>query len=57
MKFRLLSLELSDWWMKVTTIVTTMPLMIILMHLAAANVVSNSLCTVNAANTVYKEEQ
>ena len=27
------------------------------MHLAAANAVSNSLYTVNAANAVYKEEQ
>ena len=34
-----------------------MPLMIILIHLAAANAVSNPLYTVNAANAVYKEEQ
>ena len=27
------------------------------MHLAAANMVSNPLHTVNAANAVYKEEQ
>jgi hypothetical protein len=56
-KFKLLLLELPDWWIKVTTIATTMPPMIILMHLAAANVVFNPLYTVNAANAVYKEEQ
>ena len=27
------------------------------MHLAAANTVSNPLYTVNAVNTIYKEEQ
>ena len=27
------------------------------MYLAATNVVSNPLCAINAANTVYKEEQ
>ena len=34
-----------------------MPLIIILMHLAAANTVFNPLHTINAANAVYKEEQ
>ena len=34
-----------------------MLLMTILIHLAAANIVSNPLCTVNAANAVYKKEQ
>ena len=34
-----------------------MLLMIILMHLVAANVVSNPLYIVNTANAVYKEEQ
>ena len=34
-----------------------MLLIIILMHLVAANAVSNPLYTVNAANAVYKEEQ
>jgi hypothetical protein len=43
--------------MKVTIIVTTMPLMTILMHSVAANMVSNPLYTVDAANAVYKEEQ
>ena len=43
--------------MKVITIVTITPLMIIPMYLIAANVVFNSLYTVNTANTVYKEEQ
>jgi hypothetical protein len=56
-KFRLLSLELPDWWIKVTTTATTTPLMTISMHSAAANAVSNPLCTVNAANAVYEEEQ
>ena len=36
---------------------TTMLLITILMYLVAANVVSNLLYTVNAANAVYKEEQ
>ena len=31
--------------------------MIILIHLAAANAVSNPLYTVNTANTIYEEEQ
>ena len=31
--------------------------MIILIHSAAANAVSNPVYTVNAANAVYKEEQ
>ena len=57
MKFKLLSLKLPDWWIKVITTATTMPLIIILMHLVAANTVSNPLHTVNAANAVYKEEQ
>ena len=57
MKFRLLSLKLPDWWIKVTTIATTMPLITILMHSVAANAVSNPLYTVNAANAVYEEEQ
>jgi hypothetical protein len=56
-KFKLLSLELPNWWIKVTIIATTMPPMIIPMYSAAANVVSNPLYTVNAANAVYKEEQ
>ena len=43
--------------MKVTTTVTTMPLMTILIYLVAANAVSNPPRTVNAVNTVYKEEQ
>ena len=34
-----------------------MPLIIIPIHLAAANAVSNPLHTVNAANAIYKEEQ
>ena len=34
-----------------------MLLITILIHLAAANAVSNPLYAVNAANTVYKEEQ
>ena len=34
-----------------------MPLIIILMHLAAANAVSNPLYTINTANAIYKEEQ
>ena len=57
MKFKLLSLKLPNWWIKVTTTATTMPLIIILMHLAAANTVFNPLHTINAANAVYKEEQ
>ena len=57
MKFKLLSLKLSNWWIKVTTIATTMLLMIILIYSAAANTVSNPLCTINAANAIYKEEQ
>ena len=57
MKFRLLSLKLPNWWIKATTIATIMPLMTILMHSVAVNAVSNPLYTVNAANTVYKEEQ
>jgi hypothetical protein len=56
-KFRSLSLKLPNWWIKVTTTVTTTPLITILMYLAAANAVSNPLYTVNAANAVYKEEQ
>ena len=56
-KFKLLSLELPDWWIKVITTATTMPPITILMHLVAANAVSNSLYTVNAANAIYKEEQ
>ena len=56
-KFKSLLLKLPDWWMKVTTTATTMPLMTIPMHLVAANAVSNSLCIVNAANAVYEEEQ
>ena len=31
--------------------------MTIPMHSTAANAVSNPLCTVNAANAIYKEEQ
>ena len=57
MKFKLLLLELPDWWIKATTITTTMPPIIIPIYLAAANAVSNPLCTVNAANAVYEEEQ
>ena len=34
-----------------------MPLIIILIYLVAVNIVSNPLCTINIANTVYKEEQ
>ena len=57
MKFKLLLLKLPNWWIKVTTTVTTMALIIILMHLVAANAVSNLLYTINIANAVYKEEQ
>ena len=57
MKFRLLLLKLPNWWIKVTTIATIMPLMTILIHSVAVNMVSNSLYIVNAANAVYKEEQ
>ena len=56
-KFRSLSLELPDWWMKATTTATTTPPMTIPMHSAAANAVSNPPRTVNAANAVYEEEQ
>ena len=49
-------LKLPDWWIKVTTIVITTPLITILIHLIAANTVSNFLHT-NTANAVYKEEQ
>ena len=31
--------------------------MTILIHSAAANAVFNPLCTINAANAIYKEEQ
>ena len=34
-----------------------MPLITILMHLVAANTVSNPLRTVNTANAIYKKEQ
>ena len=34
-----------------------MPLITILLHSVAINTVSNPLYTINAANTVYKEEQ
>ena len=57
MKFRLLLLELPNWWIKATTIVTTTLLITILMYLVAINAVSNPLYTINAANAVYKEEQ
>ena len=57
MKFKLLLLKLPNWWIKVTTTAITIPLITILMHLVAINTVSNPLYTVNAANTVYKEEQ
>ena len=57
MKFRLLSLKLPNWWIKVIIIITTIPPITILMHLVAANAVSNPLYTINAANTVYKKEQ
>ena len=57
MKFKLLSLELPNWWIKTTTIATTTPLITILIYLVAINAVSNPLHTVNAANAVYKEEQ
>ena len=43
--------------MKVTIIATTTPPMTILKHSVAANMVSNPLYTINAANAVYKEEQ
>jgi hypothetical protein len=56
-KFKLLSLKLPDWWIKVIIITTTTPPITILIYSAAANAVSNSLYTVNAANAVYKEEQ
>lgn len=56
-KFKLLLFKLPDWWIKVITIATTTPLMTILIYLVAANAVSNPLYTINAANTVYKEEQ
>ena len=57
MKFKLLSLKFPNWWIKVITIVTTMPLITILMHSVATNAVSNPLHTINAANAVYKKEQ
>ena len=57
MKFKLLSLKLPDWWIKVTTIVTIMPLMTIPIHSVTANAVSNPLYTINAANAIYEEEQ
>ena len=57
MKFKLLLLELPNWWIKVTTITTIMPLMTIPIHSAATNTVSNPLYTINAANTIYEEEQ
>ena len=57
MKFKLLSLELPNWWIKTTTIATTTLLITILIYLVAINAVSNPLHTVNAANAVYKEEQ
>ena len=57
MKFKLLLLKLPNWWIKATIIATITPLIIIPMHLVAANAVSNPLRTINAANTVYKEEQ
>ena len=43
--------------MKVTTIATTTLPITILIYLAAANIVSNPLCTINAANVIYEEEQ
>ena len=55
MKFRLLLLELPNWWIKVTTIATIMLLIINLMHLVAANAVFNPLYA-NTANAIYKEE-
>ena len=57
MKFRLLLLKLPNWWIKVTIIITTTPLIIIPIYSVAINAVSNPLYTVNAVNTVYKEEQ
>ena len=56
MKFKLLSLKLPDWWIKAITTATIMPLIIILMHSAAANAVSNPLYTVNVVNAIYEEE-
>ena len=50
-------LKFPDWWIKVTIIPITMPLITILMHLAAINAVFNSLYTVNVANAIYKKEQ
>ena len=49
-------LKLPDWWIKAITTAITMPLIIILIYLVAANAVSNPLHT-NTANAVYKEEQ
>ena len=54
MKFKSLSIKLPDWWIKVTTTAITIPPITIPI---AVNTVSNPLCTVNAANAVYKEEQ
>ena len=56
-KFKLLLLKLPNWWIKATTIATTTPPITILMYLVIANAVSNPLCIINAANTVYEEEQ
>ena len=52
-KFKSLSLELPDWWIKVTTTATITPPITILI---AANAVSNPPYT-NTANAVYEEEQ
>ena len=54
-KFKLLSLKLLDWWIKVTIIAITTPPITILMYSVAANVVSNPLYA-DAANAVYEEE-
>ena len=53
-KFKSLSLELPDWWIKVTTTATTTPPITIPI---AANAVSNPPRAVNAANAVYEDEQ
>ena len=57
MKFKLLSLKLFNWWIKITTTATIILLITILTHSAAANAVSNPPHTINVANAIYEEEQ
>ena len=56
MKFKLLLLELPNQQIKVITIATTTPLIIILIYSAATNIVFNPLYA-DTANAIYKEEQ